>query len=864
MLRATLDQMRSSAGRLAAAGIAILLGTAFVAASLLASATMRQATYDSFTASYADADLVVSANDTPLTSDAVDAIRETDGVTAADVAAYLGLQVTGTRATEFIGASSTPSDPSLAVGTIDDGTEATSDDEIVLSTAVADRIGAGIGDDVRIEWQTVDGQPVSATVTVVGLLAETGSFFTNGDDSRVAPSLYESMLEDQSPDGTFYGSVLLNLDDGADVGDVRAALEADAALDGAQIQTITEIAESMSAELTGSTVAFLTLMLAFAAVALAVASLVITNTFQVLVAQRTKTLALLRCVGASRGQIRRSVLLEAALLGLLSSLAGLALGSVVVIGGVRVLGDVFPAAAVGTAVPFDWWVPVTTIGIGVVVTLLAALVPARMATRVAPVAALRPIEGASEQRAGRIRLVFSAGLAVIGLLMLGGGVAVAFSAAGTDNAEVGVLGGLALGVLGGLSSLVGLLVGSVFLVPRLLPLLGRAAGRGVPAQIATANAVRNPRRTAATTNALVIGVALVVMMSTGALSARQTLLGALDNEFTVDVAATSTDETQAVAPAQVDAVEQTDGVGDVVTVRSTTQIAFTGDDGNMAYPTTVAFADGDPADVLRDPSFLPEITDGVLLVGDSESIYGSIFADGSTVTVTAPDGTGTDETLRVVHADLGDPYTAYVSAATMAQIAPDLPVNGIWARFADGVNADDAATSVQQSLNEVTTADPEAPLLSVAGSAVERAAYGQVIDTMLAIVLGLLAVAVVIALVGVANTLSLSVIERRRENATLRAIGLTRGQLRGMLAVEGVLIAVVGSIVGVIAGLVYGWAGAAVVLGGIGGGEGLALGVPWLQLLAVAVIAVVAGLLASVLPARSAVRQSPVAALATD
>jgi putative ABC transport system permease protein len=151
--------------------------------------------------------------------------------------------------------------------------------------------------------------------------------------------------------------------------------------------------------------------------------------------------------------------------------------------------------------------------------------------------------------------------------------------------------------------------------------------------------------------------------------------------------------------------------------------------------------------------------------------------------------------------------------------------------------------------------------LDISGAAMERALYQRAIDTVLAVVVGLLAVAVVIALIGVTNTLSLSVIERRRESATLRALGLTRRQLRASMAVEGALIAGVGAAVGVVLGLAYGWLGSTAVLAGV---ADLELRVPWSDLGGVLVVALVAGVLASVLPARSAARTPPVAALAVD
>lgn len=861
MLRATLDQMRASAGRLAAAGIAILLGTAFVAASLLATATMERATHDAFTAGYADADLVVSTGDDPLSRADLDAVAATDGVAAADAHGFLGVELSGPAATEYVSVGPTPSDPSLAVGGVAEGSDATAPGEVVLEPGVADRLGVGIGDAVQASIMT--GEDTQAEqLTVVGLLEEANGFFGMSDGALVPADVATAWSLAQTGSDDFYGTVLIALEDGADVDTVRASLADQPGLGGTSIQTVPEIAEEVTAEQTGSTVAFLVIMLAFAAVALSVASLVITNTFQVLVAQRTRTLALLRCVGASRGQIRASVLGEAAVLGLLSSLAGLALGSAVVIVGVRVLADVFPAAALGTTVPYSPVVPLVTLGIGVLVTVLAALVPARMATRVAPVAALRPVEGVTEERAGRFRRVVAVVATVGGALTLAGGVAIALAAAETDNADTGMLGGLALGILGGLTSLTGILVGSVFLVPRLLPLLGRLAGRGVPARIATANAVRNPRRTAATTNALVIGVALVVMMSTGAFSARQTLTSTLDSSFPVDIAATTPDQAEAIQTNQVDAVAGVDGIASTVTVRTTWALSLTSAEGGYA-PAFTAFVDGDPAAVLRDPSVLDALDDATVVVDLSVAEATDAVHDGAVMDLASTTG-GDAVEVRVVVADLGSSSLGYLTPGLLDEVAPDVPVNGVWARMSDDADPIDVAATVQSALNDISTADPEAPVLQVDGAAIERAAYGQVIDTMLAVVLGLLAVAVVIALVGVANTLSLSVLERRRENATLRAMGLTRGQLRGMLAIEGVLIALVGALVGAVAGLLYGWAGAAIVLGGVGGAAGLHLGVPWQQLLAVAVIALAAGLLASVLPSRSAVRQSPVAALATD
>ena len=186
-------------------------------------------------------------------------------------------------------------------------------------------------------------------------------------------------------------------------------------------------------------------------------------------------------------------------------------------------------------------------------------------------------------------------------------------------------------------------------------------------------------------------------------------------------------------------------------------------------------------------------------------------------------------------------------------MAVDLPPSQVWARLTDVNESSTVVPAISDVLDNTA--------VQINGAGVERATLQKVIDTSLAVVVGLLAVAVLIALIGVANTLSLSVIERGRESATLRAIGLSRRQLRGTLAIEGMLIAGVGAVLGAGLGVLYGWAGATTTLAGMGAVQ---LEVPWPDLAKVMLVALVAGLLASVLPGRAAARTSPVAALGVD
>jgi len=394
----------------------------------------------------------------------------------------------------------------------------------------------------------------------------------------------------------------------------------------------------------------------------------------------------------------------------------------------------------------------------------------------------------------------------------------------------------------------------VFWVPKVVSLLGRAlASTGTSARLAAANTVRNPRRTAATSAALLIGVTLVAMMSTGAASARVSLAQELDEHYPVDLTVDGTvvGDGSALAPDVADTVADVPGVDTVLPMR--TAPVMVGD----TWITVAAPADGSVTEVLRDAGTVDALADGVLLLPKFSADVASDSPLPTTAYATAwddsvPAAGGTSVPLTPVASELGG-VTGLVTPTTMDALAPQAPVSTLWVSLEPGA---DAALVLQ----DVRAALPDTPA-DVSSAGAERATNERVINTLLAVVVGLLGVAVVIALIGVANTLSLSVLERRRESATLRAIGLSRRQLRWMLAVEGMLIAGVGAILGAGLGLFYGWAGAMVVFGEIGD---VVLVVPWTELALVLVVALAAGLLASVLPGRAAARTSPVAALAVD
>lgn len=895
MWRLTLAQMRRSLGRLTAAGIAVAIGTAFVAATLLAGDVMRRISYDSITASYGSADLVAKSPQS-IDDATLDAVRGLPGVAGADarlLVPSLELSAGDKAITQAL--LPLPSDPAFDTQHVTAGAAPAADGEISLPERAAERLGVAVGDEVTVTYYRWAELPADAgadaetdagaaagdasagedgdvagtwrqdteRATVVGLTTDPtsawaqfgGAAMGTTDDtlrwSGWASGPAAPTLEDAGAD-----QLLLALAPGADTEQVRTAVADVLSAGGGDALVLTrdEAAErSISGDETGP---ILVVVLAFAAVAMIVAGLVIANTFQVLVAQRTRTLALLRCVGAVRSQVRRSVLLEATLLGLVASVVGTLLGTLLVQIALWVMQGADLPFPVPSVVRPTVAAVLAPLAVGVVVTVLAALTPARVATRVAPIAALRPADSpAADSRSGRVRLVLSWLLVAGGVLLLGGGVALA---------EKLMLAAVGVAILGGLLSFVGLLVGSVFWMPKVVAAIGRLAGRaGMPARLAAANTGRNPARTAATSTALLIGVTLVAMMSTGAVTARATLDGELDSRFPVDLQVstpTSVDAdgrsvTEPLPAGTVDRLADVRGV-DAVAAVTGAEVHL----GGFADTSATARAlDADAAaDVLRNPDVADALAPGTLLV--SSELAGSAgIRDGDRVPVTLADGlTGAaaagsptvDLTAEVL--PLGD-WIVMVTPATLEDLGTSGTPHTAWLRVAD---VNDSAAVVQDVQD--LTADSA---LDISGAAMERALYQRAIDTVLAVVVGLLAVAVVIALIGVTNTLSLSVIERRRESATLRALGLTRRQLRASMAVEGALIAGVGAAVGVALGLAYGWLGSAAVLAGL---ADLELRVPWSDLGAVLAVALVAGVLASVLPARSAARTPPVAALAVD
>ena len=579
-----------------------------------------------------------------------------------------------------------------------------------------------------------------------------------------------------------------------------------------------------------------TFLLVFAGIALTVGAFLIVNTFSILVAQRSRELALLRAIGASRRQVARSVLLEAGLVGLVGSAVGVGLGVLLAIGIKEVFGR-FGLDLSKNALVLEPRTVVVSLVVGVLVTLAAAYLPARRAGSVPPVAAMRDDVALAESGL-KWRLTMGAVLLAAGIAGMTAGLL------GVGSEPTYVLGAGAFGVL----------VGTALLSPVLgrpvLAGLGWVYRRGFGAVglMAEQNTLRNPRRTAATASALMIGVSLVTMMAVLGASAKASLDQTLAEDIIADYVVTNP-VGQPFSSTVARDIGQVPGVAAVAQVRG----ALLQVDGDRDFATAV-----DP--VAIEAVADPEVTTGSLSALDATSAALSDdfareegLAVGSTVTI----GYAGEETEATVVATyvpdsvLGSDLTMSLEGFDAIGVPPTDRTVFVTAQ----PGTDRAALSA--GLDRVVA---DLPTVSVNDQAEFAAEQRQPIDRLLFIVYALLGLAVVIAVLGIVNTLALSVIERIREIGLLRAVGLSRRQLRTMLRLEAVAIALLGAVLGVVVGLAF-----ALAMQRSLADDGLdVLAIPGTQLVGFVLVAGLVGVLAALWPVRSAARLDVLRAIATE
>ncbi|MDN5855160.1 MAG: FtsX-like permease family protein, partial [Actinomycetia bacterium] len=571
------------------------------------------------------------------------------------------------------------------------------------------------------------------------------------------------------------------------------------------------------------------MLFVFASIALMVAALVIANTLAIVFAQRTRDFALLRCIGAKRAQITRSVLIETTVVAVIAAVLGVFAGLGLAYAGAALANAVWPAIPIGTPSLSPSGVATPTL-VAIGVALAAALVPARRANRLSPLAALRPdAEPEGRTVPGLVRI----GAASLFLLVGFGALAYASTS-----------GSLPVGMAGGGVSFVGIVLMGPILVPGLIDAVRPLAGKlgGVPGRLAAANAVRHRRRTAATSAALLIGVTLISTVIVGTASMKAATAKEMDTRAPIDMVLNSD---RPLPAATAVSVAKIDGV-DAVAALDGTRVRL----GATGAKAVAVGVDAPASDIVRPAGDLRNIADSEVFVPLAVASDASL-ADGDRIRVVGPDGT---RRLKVV---TGDEWgsTVTVSARTLRRLDDTTKAYSVWLR----ADEDADAGTVVGELNALADSVDG----SIDGSLPQRAQVMSALDMVLAVTVGLLGVAVVIAIVGVGNTLSLSVLERVRENALLRALGLRRSQQRSMLAVEALLIASVAGAIGIALGVAYAWFGVR-TLAVEEFVTAPSVEIPVGQLIAVFVVAAVAGLLACVLPARRAAKIPPAAGLVAD
>nr|WP_040524351.1 ABC transporter permease [Gordonia effusa] len=701
--------------------------------------------------------------------------------------------------------------------------------EVAINSSAAEKGNLKVGSKTKVVIGQGDSSPME--VTVVGLLDlptdGTGGYVNIQFDKETAGGLFS--------DGEHVSAASMSAVAGVSSDELAKRVTAAVGNDQLKIQTGDQVRQEQKDQVNQFLDIFNYILLAFAAIGLIVGTFIIYNTFSMIVAQRNRELALLRAVGASRKQVSRSVLLEAFVVGVIGGVVGLGIGI-----GLAALLQLVAGSTSGLPSGGLKVTPAAILAalfVGIVVTMVSAWVPAARASCVPPVEAMRATqtEGSASLR---VRTIIGAVLAVAGIAAITAG------ATGQGVGPVLLVGG------GAAVLIVAVVLGAPALARPVVGGLGRvlAAPFGKVGKLARINAIRNPRRTAATAFALTLGLMLVAIIGTLGSTFKGTVDDAVDSTVTADYIVTGANNAT-LSPSVLTAVRKVDGVNKATA--SGVVVAKVGDETVNGAGTI-----GDQmADVVK-----LNMRDGASsTVPSNEMIVSQSTAQkkgwnpGTTVTFTTFDGKQVPVKVAAVYDDNETVGGWVLGQGAYEKVMPEAgrTIVGVFLTAKPGTNLDTLRTNLERATSGYLTAQ-------IQTKEEFKSSISSTIDQMLTILYLMLGLALVIAVLGIINTLALSVVERKREIGMLRAIGMVRGQVRRTIYVESVLIAIYGAVLGVLLGCGIGWT-LAKTLREWGAGDPV---LPWSLIVTTLIGAAVVGVIAALWPAVRAAQTKPLEAIA--
>jgi putative ABC transport system permease protein len=847
MLKATLKGLLAHKLRLAATALAIVLGVSFVAGTYVLTDTIT-ATFDNlFKQVTQGIDVAVRTNATfssqgtevrePMPAALLDQVRAVDGVRVAEgnvtgFAQFVdkdGRPVT-TGGAPTLGVSFAADTPFTAGSEIRAGGLPRGPGEVVADAKTAEEAGFQVGDRVKVLFQGP-----ARTFTIVGIVGfgqadNLGGATLAGFDLRTAQQVLNREGE--------FDEIDVAAQPGVSPEQLRDRIRS--AID-PRYEAITgeEYAQSQADAINNTIGRFLgTALLAFAFIALLVGGFLIYNTFSIIVAQRTRELALLRCLGASRRQVMGSVLLESVVVAIVASLVGLGLGVLIALGLRALLSGFLGADLPATGTELHPRTVIVSLLVGLGVTVLSALLPARKATRVPPVAALQPEIVFAPTGFRKRRIVFGVLITAVGVALL---------LAGLFRSEGNRLLNVASGA-----------VVVFFGVAILSPLIARPLARWIgwpfarafrlPGNLARQNAMRNPRRTASTAAALMIGLALVAFVSIFAASIRTSTARTLEDSVSADYIL-STDTFQ---PFSTEVATRLAEQPELEAVAGTRFGVWKLNGATKQLQAADPVAYGKVVRTETTSGSLDDLAGGGLAVKDTVA-RAEGWTVGETVPMEFPRSGVQQVPVKAIYKDNSLNGDFLLSLRDYERGYTDQLDSQLYVKAAPGV---DPATS-RAAVDRVAA---DFPNVTVRDQAEFRAETTRQINQIVNLFYSLLGLAILIALFGIVNTLALSIFERVRELGLLRAVGATRRQLRSMIRWEAVIIAVLGAVLGLAVGVFFGWT---VVRASRGIGI-TDFTLPTGQLVLFVLLAGLAGILAAILPGRRAAKVDMLRAITTE